>query len=255
MASRLKGAYFIWDGSLLYVGPGGRSSFHSHHLIQIGMSVDVLRLRVGDEPFTRCRGFVLDSDVPHQIVCAGREPIYFIWVDPESDVAGRLYQKLPEMRGGMVQVEGVGSMHVAETCAEAARARTEILSALGAMAGETRQIDERVRGVLQSIQIRLTEDAPTVEALAEEVFLSPSRLMHLFSDQVGIPIRRYVLWRRIMIAVQGMAKGQSMTEAAFESGFSDSAHLSRTFRDMFGISPSELFKNSRFVQATACEPL
>ena len=41
-------------------------------------------------------------------------------------------------------------------------------------------------------------------------------------------------------AVERMADGASLTEAAHEAGFADSAHFSRTFRRMFGLAPSSL---------------
>jgi AraC-like DNA-binding protein len=40
--------------------------------------------------------------------------------------------------------------------------------------------------------------------------------------------------------------GRSRTEAAHETGFADSAHLSRTFRQMFGISPAMLIREKRW---------
>ena len=71
-------------------------------------------------------------------------------------------------------------------------------------------------------------------------------------EQMGLPIRRYALWQRMLAALGDMAGGAPTTEAAHAAGFSDAAHLSRTFRAMFGVPPSELFKNSRFVQAIPC---
>ena len=60
--------------------------------------------------------------------------------------------------------------------------------------------------------------------------------------------RRYLLWLRLQDAVRELAAGAPATDAAHAAGFADSAHLSRTFRRMFGITPSDLAR-SQFVQA------
>ena len=41
-------------------------------------------------------------------------------------------------------------------------------------------------------------------------------------------------------AVEAIAAGVSLTEAAHEAGFADSAHFSRTFRRMFGVAAAAL---------------
>ena len=69
------------------------------------------------------------------------------------------------------------------------------------------------------------------------------------SGGVGLPLRRYLLWLRLQDAVQAIAAGAPLTDAAHAAGFADSAHLSRTFRRMFGITPSDLARGSQFVQA------
>jgi AraC family transcriptional regulator len=76
--------------------------------------------------------------------------------------------------------------------------------------------------------------------LADEVALSPSRLGTLFRRDTGIPVRRYQLWLRLIDAIEAHSDGTTLTEAAHYAGFSDSAHLSRTFRRMFGMPPSKL---------------
>ncbi len=79
--------------------------------------------------------------------------------------------------------------------------------------------------------------------------LSSHRFQHVFRASTGVPFRRYLLWLRLIGAVNAAASGASLTDAAYAAGFSDSAHLSRTFRRMFGLAPSDLTKHSEFVQA------
>jgi len=57
------------------------------------------------------------------------------------------------------------------------------------------------------------------------------------------------LWLRLMRAVERFAAGASLTDAAHEAGFADSAHLSRTFRRMFGIAAGSLRVSSHLFRA------
>jgi AraC-like DNA-binding protein len=70
--------------------------------------------------------------------------------------------------------------------------------------------------------------------------LSPSRFMHAFTESVGVPIRPYILWLRLQRAACDLIDGATVTSAAHRAGFSDAAHLTRTFRRMLGATPSQL---------------
>jgi len=80
----------------------------------------------------------------------------------------------------------------------------------------------------------------TLEAAARIAGLSPSRARHLFVEQTGLPFRTYLLWLKIIRAVGLFSRGKSLTVAAHEAGFADSAHFSRTFKRMFGIPAAAL---------------
>jgi len=83
--------------------------------------------------------------------------------------------------------------------------------------------------------------------VASQLALSESRFLHLFRLELGIAWRPYLLWRRMMCAIQALINNKSATEAAHQAGFSDSAHLSRTFRNTFGMTIRQalsLFKES-----------
>ncbi|WP_194820056.1 helix-turn-helix transcriptional regulator [Nocardia sp. XZ_19_385] len=75
--------------------------------------------------------------------------------------------------------------------------------------------------------------------LARAVHLSESRLAHVFSAELGLPVRPYIRWLRLQRAVELSATGQSLTAVAHGAGFSDSAHLNRVCRRMFGARPSD----------------
>ena len=100
--------------------------------------------------------------------------------------------------------------------------------------------DLRVQRVIEHIR-NAPEDDHGVDALAALAHLSPSRLSHVFKAHVGVPIRQFVLWTRVRTVVTLAVNGASLTEAAHAAGFSDAAHMSNSFRRMFGFAPSALF--------------
>ena len=87
--------------------------------------------------------------------------------------------------------------------------------------------------------------AHRLTALAARAGLSPSRFLHLFKAETGVPLRRYRIWNRMGAAIRASGEGASLTEAAHAAGFASSAHFSSAFRDMFGMMPSDLARALR----------
>jgi len=81
--------------------------------------------------------------------------------------------------------------------------------------------------------------------LAAMAGLSRSRFMALFSNELGIPVRRYILWLRLKQAAASIAVGVNITQAAHDAGFSDLAHFSRTMRAAFGVTASDSLQRLR----------
>lgn len=102
-----------------------------------------------------------------------------------------------------------------------------------------RPIDARVQEALATMHASTEHHLP-LSALADQVALSPSRFGAVFRRDTGIPVRRYLLWLRLIDAVEALSHGENLTQAAHGASFADSAHLSRTFRRMFGMAPSAL---------------
>ena len=99
--------------------------------------------------------------------------------------------------------------------------------------------DDRIAAVLDHLRATPTPP-PSIEDLTRIAHLSESRLQHLFRDQVGVPIRRYLLWHRYLTALSLLADGASVTHAAHAAGFADSAHLTRTAVQLNGFTPTKM---------------
>jgi AraC-like DNA-binding protein len=102
-------------------------------------------------------------------------------------------------------------------------------------------IDTRIAQVLALIRNEPDRNYSQVE-LSEILGLSPSRLIHLFSEEVGVPYRRYRLWKRLWLATERLHASDSMTIAALDSGFADATHFSHAFRDTFRVNPAPVFR-------------
>jgi len=104
------------------------------------------------------------------------------------------------------------------------------------------KIDLRILRAVEYIKSNLNYNKMGVKEVAAHVYLSESRFAHLFKENISIPFRKYILWYRMRQAINAIINGSNFNQAAYESGFSDAAHFSRTFTCFFGISPSQLLK-------------
>jgi AraC-like DNA-binding protein len=116
----------------------------------------------------------------------------------------------------------------------------------GAMFPTRTRIHPCVGRALKSIPGRLENGHDvSLNTLAVIAGMSPSRFMHVFTESVGVPLRRYILGRRLERAYVELLAGASVTAAAGIAGFSDAAHLTRTFRRILGFTPTELLQDDR----------
>lgn len=98
-------------------------------------------------------------------------------------------------------------------------------------------LDERVQFVLDLITHDLA--APhTLETLADAVALSPSRLSHLFKQEVGDSVNNLLLSLRLNKAARLLEfTTQSISTISDEVGFHSAFYFSRQFRQRFGMNP------------------
>jgi AraC-like DNA-binding protein/quercetin dioxygenase-like cupin family protein len=78
-----------------------------------------------------------------------------------------------------------------------------------------------------------------LQQLADRVHYSPCHLNAVFRELIGVPIRQYILRRRLEQA-EHLLKTSSMEikQIAYAVGFADPLYFSRLFRKRFGASPN-----------------
>ncbi|OSZ77110.1 hypothetical protein CAP36_11885 [Chitinophagaceae bacterium IBVUCB2] len=250
MASPFK--LHIDSGIALYVGRNIQTKLHTHHAVEIVIAFNkpFLISRNGSE-FEKSDCSIIAADLAHQF--EGQDDFYiFLYFDAELQLAQQLEQKLKLNKDGIIhyfgeEIETARKDFILCFQSDSFDENTAIsiiqnlLLAVTGEAPENNGTETRITEAIQLIQSSLHSEI-SLENIASAVFLSESRFAHLFKEQIGIPFRRYVLWCRMQAALKAVLEGKSFTEAAYEGGFADLAHLSRTFTHMFGVSPSDVLK-------------
>jgi AraC-like DNA-binding protein len=253
---------YLWGGHILYLGRLDGNTRHRHHALQVILNrTGRFELRIDDSSI-ECGGVIIRSDCPHHLLSSSDSQVHLL-IDRETAFARSIARQhlgknnFKILNGDLLRrlrrcVDAPANF--LGTCAKAHEVYLRIVSELGGFAGHSEvTIDPRIQSVMDLLQEKLLCEKVTIADLARRACLSESRLMHLFTKQIGIPLRRYNLWLRVLAAERFIAQGKmSFTEAAHSAGFADSAHLCRTYRSMFGLHLSDCVKNSRFVQVTSC---
>jgi AraC family transcriptional regulator len=248
--------WYLWEGGFLVLAQaGGEVPPHAHHAIQIFLALDgaaAIRTSGGTTgEWREGRGILVRPDVEHSFNARGASGA-LLFVDPESsegvwlqsvlaeDItfapAARLEKCLAELRSFCERpLESMDAGDLVRHCVQA----------FCAGAPPSRRLDPRVTKLLA--KLRDADDLRlSLDAAARAVHLSPGRFAHLFKEQLGLPFKRYLLWRKLMRAMLAIGRESSMAEAAHASDFADAAHLTRTFHQMFGIPPSVMMRGRFF---------
>jgi AraC-like DNA-binding protein len=233
MTGRWAGAVDLGSGWLRYRGPVIEAELHAHHAVQVIVALDPVTLASASGETVTTDRAVVPANVLHRIDARGQEAT-LTYLEPPP---GR-----PAPAGGPAAWAAAGA-ELGDLSPKAdLDAVLDLRSRFGSGATqatggpiEDRQVRKAQAVIRANLPARIA-----LPVIAAEVAMSPSRLTHRFSAATGIPFRRWVLWERLQLAGTAVAQGADLTEAAHRSGFADSAHLNRTFRKTFGITPSEV---------------
>lgn len=245
----------LWRDSVLYLGDSFDPETHSHHAVQCCIALEGnLRIRwPGVETWQSCRAAVIGANVSHSIANPDG-PLCLLYLEKTSNnfrsimdyhcvTFGCDIRAEPLVLQQPVSTDILDTLRAARlaqvTPQRAEDLKQTCLQLFHGNIAEPLPLDPRIAKIL----VHLHQDPGTSftgSELADIACLSPSRMQHLFKQQIGIPVRKYILWTRLRHVLELALGGTPLTTSSHQSGFSDSAHFSRTFRSMFGLAPSLL---------------
>jgi AraC-like DNA-binding protein len=218
----------------------------------VGLDADLTVRAAGRDGPRRASALLTAPDVPHAVDARGTR-LLAVFVEPESDAGERLL--VARGRGAADLVAGAEAARLrallspdGPTLATPEEAVAAALSLGGARVAPPPRRHPAVARVLRHLRAAPPGADTSLEALAAIARLSPGRLMHAFTATVGVPLRPYLGWLKLERAGAAIAAGAPLGEAAHAAGFADAAHMTRTFRRMFGVTPSDVRRRSQSVQ-------
>jgi len=256
--------------SLLIIASDIEAITHSHHALQVTISMgEAFHLDCGEGQSGMFQGVIVSADIEHSLQGTNGQYVTLL-LDPELHPVKHILGH--HQTTGFAEIDPlhlekmqcfIRELISDQLSTDKAKIENpiEILMSILSQSDCQQELEPRIDKLIHYIA-QAEHKMANIEELAQVVGLSSGRLIHLFKDEVGIPIRRYLLWQRLLDACAYASlhahdemycdgkSDMSLTEAAHQAGFTDSAHFSRTFKSMFGLHPSGFIKKSHMIQTT-----
>lgn len=232
---------WIQTGVVLIYGSNLDANYHSHVSIQVIWPKANSNCQLNNQDIDGLT--IVDSKVNH---CLKMVEGWILLVEPTSLLGAHLKELLNERDTVYLDISFEKFQNEPIDKAEAVEQLLPLCIKLN-IASELLEnnahsiTDKRIENLLVELNAsfqnnNLNPESWKASDVATRLHLSESRFLHIFTEQVGIPWRPFLLWKRMMCALTNILSGSNATEAAHTAGFSDSSHLSRTFKSTFGMT-------------------
>lgn len=232
----------IFQRAYIIVLPSFESTaVHRHPFLHLFCSAGGCSIRVEQQRLEGCC-LLTAPDVQHAVL-PDNGIAFFLLIDPTSHLADALQRRYLQGKPccSIGQAGCIPAAPDSLSDEQLVRAVEELLAQLGLPSDAGGAADERIDQVIGKIISGEWLDC-SVREIAANVYLSESRLTHLFKESAGISLKSYLVIRKLERAWRFIASGGRVTRAAQEGGFASSAHLAYTCRRLTGISVSDVLK-------------
>jgi AraC-like DNA-binding protein len=232
-------------GRLLYCGPLQHLEAHLYGTAVLHVGVyRPFRIRLADGEWRPCRCAVVPAGIRHALDMAGGVHGK-LFVERDSPDAMGFRKRFPHGGNRVHFFQDEETIEcfrwVYEDDPDRAAVEERVDRLLDSGEQQPSVFDARMRRVIELIG-REPDRNYSQEELAAMVGLSPSRFLHLFRQEAGVPYRRFRMWKRLMSSIELLHARDNLTRAALDAGFADATHFSHCFRDTFGVNPAPVFR-------------
>lgn len=231
----------LGHGWAMFRGLAGDNQAHAHHAVQVAIARgSLIRVDLGAEgPPVKAPGVIIGSGVVHRLL-PNPDPVQLLYLDPSHHLGQQLHTRT-ESGVHVLGAATSSALHGAMVATTSVPPWATLVQQLKLEPSPPTTLHPALRRVLKTLDQQL--DKPLrIQQVADTMHCSASHAARLFKNHVGLPLRAYLRWRRLILAIHAVARGADLTHAAAEAGFSDSAHLSRTMRQTFGVEARTLLK-------------
>lgn len=99
----------------------------------------------------------------------------------------------------------------------------------------------KINDIIYYINQHLSDDL-SLDFLTQQFYISKYYLTRLFKQYTGLSLHQYVLKKRLIAARSLLMNGGKPYDVYIDIGFNSYPHFSKSFKDEFGIAPSDLNK-------------
>ncbi len=252
-------ALYVWNGFSLFWGTSFNTSPHYHNTLQLVFDIDrSFLLKDKNSEWKEYSSAIINTGHIHQLNSNGSIQL-FVYLDKDSLYAKQLVEKYLHTSGiddlgssaiGKLEKSFFKKLLLESDCTALFSGCHTILKHLIELAPTCRK-DERVDRAIAYIS-RSHGRPFRIKDIADHVCLSESRLRHLFKEHTGQPLQSYILWMKVVSSLGMVLKGVQVDESAYASGFWDASHMSKSYKELLGVTPGSIKQYEDVIRIVPC---
>lgn len=229
------------------------AELHKHWLLQVFLNCeDKLNIEV-DGKLINCNAILVNVNTVHRFNTEG-EIHFTMLLDPTTQLGRVMRKRLKEKSFYVFPHKETAIMQQNFKNALLKREKEALMSFVKNIDSKfvpcnIISFDERIEETINFLNdCPCEEEFHQIKYLSEKMHISESRLAHLFKKETGIPLKSYIVLRKLQSAYELIFNGENITTASLNAGFDSPSHLAYTNKMMTGMSATNILRGSGFLK-------